>query len=109
MFQELAHNIVSDALPRLTNRVFAAENDLDVLYEWRREAAADIRSVNSSQGAFATAAEKQMTAAERRLSAVGEAVDEMARNLEPAVTDIHNKGDFIQSWGNQSLFLKYSK
>ena len=107
MFQELAHNIVSDALPRLTNRVFAAENDLDVLYEWRREAAADIRSVNSSQGAFATAAEKQMTAAERRLSDVREAFDEMDRNLESWVTRVYHQGGFIHSWSTYPMTTLY--
>ena len=77
--------------------MFAAENDLDVLYDWRREAQNEIRSLNSSQGAFAAAAEKQMTAAERRLSAVGEALDEMARNLESTVTEVYNKGGIYVS------------
>ena len=80
--------------------MFAAENDLDKLYDWQREAVAKIKSVNSSQLAFSAAAEKQMTAAERRLSDVGEAVDEMARSLEATVTEVHNQGGgFIQSWG----------
>ena len=93
-------NINLDAKLRLTNRVFAAENDLDKLYDWQREAVAKIKSVNSSQLAFSAAAEKQMTAAERRLSDVGEAVDEMARSLEATVTEVHNQGGgFIQSWG----------
>ena len=77
--------------------MFAAENDLDVLYDWRREAQDEVRSLNSSQGAFAAAAEKQMTAAERRLSAVGEAHDEMARNLESTVTEVYNKGGIYVS------------
>ena len=69
-----------------------------MLYDWRREAEDDIRSMNVSQGAFAAAAEKQMTAAERRLSAVGEATDEMARNLESTVTEVYKKGgSMIQS------------
>ena len=81
--------------------MFAAENDLDVLYDWRHGAQDDIRSLNLSQGAFAAAAEKQMTAAERRLSAVGEAHDEMARNLESTVTEVYNKGGgMVQRWGD---------
>ena len=80
--------------------MFAAENDLDVLYDWQREAQANIRSLNVSQSSFAAAAEKQMTAAERRLSAVGEAHDEMAKNLESTVTEVYNKGGgMVQSQG----------
>ena len=90
---------VAKNLERLMNRVFAAENDLDVLYDWRHEATAGIKSVNSTQRAFAAAAEKQMTAAERRLSDVGEAVDEMERNLEPTMTEVYNKGGLFHSWG----------
>ena len=81
--------------------MFATENDLDVLYNWRREATDNMRSLNSSQVAFASAAEKQMSAAERRLSDVREAFDEMDRNLESWVTRVYHQGRLIHSWSIQ--------
>ena len=70
----------------------AAENDLDVLYDWRRAAAADIVALNSSHAAFASAVEKQLIAAERRLADMGEAVHQLAGSVVATAEQVYNKG-----------------
>ena len=70
----------------------AAENDLDVLYDWRRAASADIAALNSSSAAFASAVEKQLIAAERRLADVAEAVHQMAGSVVATAEQVYGKG-----------------